>query len=347
MACMQIFLAPRSNETSYKNFISTIEGGVDYSIVEPYLDPEGKRLLNKGNKLFAWGCKEGKRTSWEKMRPGDLVLFYKGKEYKESEGKFIYAGRLIYKQNSKDLGLSLWPPKTGQAPWSLVYFLTKLIPIFIPLSHIVNYSGGYSKNFIVQGFMPYSDEGTKNILSKYNSFEKFLSKYARGDMKTSDLEEKDSIKAHAEAELLLLKIGKMLGYETYSPDKSYKAYGEELANSITLKNIPTRFIGSTLAPIISEIDVIWFKDEVPKFAFEVEHSTKLGSGFQRLCQLIPLSTKLFIMSPTKNSYLFEKYINTDPYYKYRDAFRFRDYTQLESFFKSVSELTTLNNTFLR
>ena len=42
---MQIFLAPRSNETSYKNFLSTIESGLDFSIVEPYLTDEGKKLL--------------------------------------------------------------------------------------------------------------------------------------------------------------------------------------------------------------------------------------------------------------------------------------------------------------
>ena len=34
---MQIFLAPRSNETSHKHFLSTIENGVDFSVVEPYL----------------------------------------------------------------------------------------------------------------------------------------------------------------------------------------------------------------------------------------------------------------------------------------------------------------------
>lgn len=43
--CMKIFLASRSNETSYKNFLSIIESGVDYTLLEPYLDKG-----NKGNK---------------------------------------------------------------------------------------------------------------------------------------------------------------------------------------------------------------------------------------------------------------------------------------------------------
>ena len=34
-----------------------------------------------------------------------------------------------------------------------------------------------------------------------------------------------------------------------------------------MEKVPTRFLGE-LVPIIREIDVIWFRDDVPKFAFE-------------------------------------------------------------------------------
>ena len=84
---MQIFLAPRSNETSYRNFLSTIENGVDYQVVAPYLNEEGKNALASLGKLYAWGNKETKRSSWDKMNADDLVLFYKGREKSESEGK--------------------------------------------------------------------------------------------------------------------------------------------------------------------------------------------------------------------------------------------------------------------
>ncbi len=60
---MNIFLAPRSNETSYKNFLSSIENGVDYTILEEFLEPEGRAKLKKGNRIFAWGTKETKKSS--------------------------------------------------------------------------------------------------------------------------------------------------------------------------------------------------------------------------------------------------------------------------------------------
>lgn len=347
---MKIFLAPRSNETSYKNFLSTIENGLDYSIIEPYLDEEGKKILAGQSKIFAWGNKESKKASWEKMEVDDLILFYKGSEGNEKQGKFLYAGKLLYKQHSKDLGLALWPPKPGEEPWTCVFFLKDLSPVYIPMSDIRDF-GKYDLGFDrVQGFMPLNDEGVNGILAKFGSSDAFLDHYKVQDLpieEQSDLEEKSEITAHSEAEMLLLKIGRMLGYDTFSPNKSNKAFGEVLQDYITLDHLPTRFLGEDVAKLVEQIDVLWFKDEVPKYAFEVEHSTKIGSGLQRLCQLMPLSVKLFIVASGKDYYLYEKYINTDPYYKYKNSFRFREYKQLENFFKAVSEFSAINETFLK
>ncbi|AKM81327.1 MAG: hypothetical protein UT13_C0001G0366 [Candidatus Pacebacteria bacterium GW2011_GWF2_38_9] len=347
---MKIFLAPRSNETSYKNFLSTIENGVDKSIIEPFLDDAGKKVLASIDKIFVWGNKEAKKSSWEKMSANDVVLFYKGREGNEKEGKFLYAGKLLYKQHSRDLGLALWPPKTGEEPWTCVFFLKELRPIYMPMSDIQRF-GGYEVTFDrIQGFMPLNENGNKVILNKFGSVDAFLSNYGVTEDKSvieSDLEEKNEITAHAEAEMLLLKIGRMLGYDTFSPNKSNEAFGEVLQDYISLKELPTRFLGSDIVKLVSQIDVLWFKDEVPKYAFEVEHSTKIISGLQRLCQLMPLSAKLFIIASGKDFYLYEKYINTDPYYKYKTDFKFREYKQLENFFKAVSEFTAINETFLK
>lgn len=50
----KVFLAPRSNETSYKNFLSTIENGIDFAIVEPYI-----------NFKKTCGTKRGKSDLWQ------------------------------------------------------------------------------------------------------------------------------------------------------------------------------------------------------------------------------------------------------------------------------------------
>ncbi len=344
---MQIFLAPRSNETSYKNFLSTIENGVDYSIIEPYLEKEGKEILGKANKIFAWGTKEKKKSTWDKMKPGDIVFFYKGKEGREKEGKLMWAGKLQFKQQSEELSLALWPPKPKEEPWACVFFLTDLQPIYVPISEFSDIAG-YSHNFIVQGFMCVNQEATDKILKEFGSIEQFIKKFSiKEDEIESDLENSNEITAHSEAELLLLKIGKLSGYDTYTPDRSQEAYGEKLSDYTSLKELPTRFIGKEILPLVKQIDVIWFKNDVPKFAFEIEYSTGIITGLQRLSQLRELSTRLFVISSSKNYPKFEKFINSDPYFKNKEDYRFKDYKKLEDYFNAVTSFSAIKNAFLK
>jgi len=111
------------------------------------------------------------------MEVDDLVLFYKGREASEIEGKFVYAGRLLYKQYSRDLGLSLWPPKLGEEPWVCIFFLKDLKPVYIPISIIAD-AADYEKGFVVQGFMPLKQDATRKLIQQYGSVEYFLTTYA-------------------------------------------------------------------------------------------------------------------------------------------------------------------------
>lgn len=341
---MQIFLAPRSNETSYKNFLSTIDNGVDFLLVEKYLDEEGKKKLQNEEKLFVWGNKDSKKTSWDKMKEDDLVLFYK-------HGAFVYAGRLLYKQHSKNLGLSLWPPKKDEEPWTCIFFLKDLRPIYLSISDFNEIGGGEYKLGVVQGFMPVKEVATNNILKKYGSIEKLLAAYPPSSEESvgSELEETSNISednAHREAQMLLLKTGIMLGFQTYSPDKKQIAYEEPLEKYITLPELPRRYIGEEILTFVRKIDIIWFKDEIPKFAFEVEHTTGLRSGFQRLVQIQPLGTKLFIVAKDSDKELYSQILKTDPFYKNRGSFRFKSYKDLEKFFVEVDRSEAIKKSFL-
>ena len=97
-----IFLAPRSNETSYKNFESTIQGGRSYEFLEPYLNEQEKKVLSAYSQISVWGNKGSLRSRWEKMVPGDFVLFY-------AKGAFYYSARVVLTKYSEELGEKLWP----------------------------------------------------------------------------------------------------------------------------------------------------------------------------------------------------------------------------------------------
>lgn len=163
---MYIFLVPCSNEISHQNFLSTIENGFDYSLVERWLDEKGKLLLKEKPKLFAWGCKETKEATWDKMNEGDLLLFYK-------KGIFVHAGKVIYKQKSTNLALELWPARPGEAPYTCVFFPDNLQKINLSLSEIRDF-GGYSDVFVPQGIMPLNQKGIEKFMEKYGDVDNFL-----------------------------------------------------------------------------------------------------------------------------------------------------------------------------
>ena len=119
----RIFLAPRSNETSYKNFLSTINDGVNPELVYPFLAEEEKGALKGHKRFYIWGNLESKKPSWEQMQLGDIILFY-------AHGSFVYSGECLFKKFSDELGSALWPPATENkgAHWNCIFFVHNLQP---------------------------------------------------------------------------------------------------------------------------------------------------------------------------------------------------------------------------
>lgn len=163
-----IFLAPRSNETSYENFSSTILSGRPYSYLEEYLTDSEKKILSKYKKISIWGNKESLRSRWKKMRPGDYVLFY-------SKGLFNYSARVVLTKYSPKLGLKLWPVDSDGNPWPCLFFIDNVKEVNIPVK-VVQEIAGYAEAWDrVQGFMRLNDKGLKNINMKFGSVDLFLS----------------------------------------------------------------------------------------------------------------------------------------------------------------------------
>lgn len=95
----------------------------------------------------------------------------------------------------------------------------------------------------------------------------------------------------------LIEIGNIRGFDTYCPDKK-KAFNKiELEKLTSVKTCPQ--LQFTERKSLRNIDVIWFrrtnKDFYPVYAFEVEISTGVWSGFGRLATLREYQTKLYII----------------------------------------------------
>lgn len=143
------------------------------------------------------------------------------------------------------------------------------------------------------------------------------------------------IDSHQAAQYYLLELGNMLGYLTYTPDVSKTFNDRKLGDVATLKEIPP-FTGERDLKSASNIDVIWFsEDENPRACFEVEHSTGISPGLNRLWQLKQYRVKFFIIASEEDRGKFESEIMKNPYRTLREGFRFISYDELSRFFETV------------
>lgn len=165
----RIFIAPRSGEQSSKNFAKTIEGGYKKNELQRFFSPEDKEGLKDVDTLMIWGNKPSLKSRWDKMQKGDWVLFYQ-------HGDISFAGKLLYKTHNKAIADELWGPQVGEdgkpVSWEYVFFLTDMKPVNKPYKLMADLAG--YKGSVVQGFLPFSEEGVKNIITQYGSVDNFL-----------------------------------------------------------------------------------------------------------------------------------------------------------------------------
>lgn len=154
------------------------------------------------------------------------------------------------------------------------------------------------------------------------------------------------ITGHSDAEFILLKLGQILGYDTYSPDRNKDAYSQKLEDLISLDAIP-QFTTPSLLDTIKNIDVIWFEDEFPICCFEVEHTTGVTTGLLRLYQTSQLNTKLFVIAPADVLKKFETEMNKIPFRKIKNRYIFRSYEDLINFYHLAEGYTKSKKDFFK
>jgi len=147
---------------------------------------------------------------------------------------------------------------------------------------------------------------------------------------------------HSEAEFILLKLGQILGYDTYSPDRNKEAYGQKLEDLISLEDI-SQFVIPSFFDTIKNIDVIWFEEERPVYCFEVEHTTGVTNGLVRLANVSQLNTKLFVVAPEE---ILEKFITETKKLIFRKVkYIFRSYDDLTNFYHLAENYVNVKEKF--
>ena len=148
---------------------------------------------------------------------------------------------------------------------------------------------------------------------------------------------------HSIAQGMLATVGKLYGYETYVPphDQTTRRFQDKpLGDFVSVSDCTDIFKGPNLSKI-REIDSLWFDEDdyglFPVYAFEIEQTTKVKSGLDRLLKIPKrFTTQFFIIAPSaKEEDLFDRYVNQTPFRDFRDRFSFRLYEDLEELYNAA------------
>jgi hypothetical protein len=142
----------------------------------------------------------------------------------------------------------------------------------------------------------------------------------------------------------LLYIGRVNNYETFAPadDRSKRQFaGEKLERLVSVRDLSShRRFSEDEIRVIERIDVLWLRetdgDLIPDFAFEVENSTKVLAGLNRL-NTIPrwFQTRLIIVGEDERQRRrYDGYLNDRTFKPYANRFEFKYFKDIRTVFET-------------
>ena len=152
---------------------------------------------------------------------------------------------------------------------------------------------------------------------KNNTYENILNQ----TIDTSEFLSIPKNKVHGYIEGMLIEIGNLKGFDTYTPDKNIIFNGKSLLELSTHKKIPV-FTYSDKLKKIEKIDVIWFQDGFPIKTFDVEHSTDFTQALVRSYQLEHFKTECFMIADKRKEKIFQDRIQMKPFNKIKKNIKF-------------------------
>lgn len=171
--------------------------------------------------------------------------------------------------------------------------------------------------------------------------------------KNQSLDAADAEINHGDAQGMLVTLGKIYGYETFVPahDQTIRSFqGQSVGDLVSVKDCADIFRGPNLSKV-REIDVLWFAEDdyglYPVYAFEVEHTTKVKDGLDRLLKIPQrFTTNLFVIAPGEDEHmLFKRYLAQTPFREHKDRFKFRYYQQLQRVYNLAIEHNAERSSF--
>ena len=126
---------------------------------------------------------------------------------------------------------------------------------------------------------------------------------------------------HDYVEGMLVEIGNLKNYQTYTPDKNVIFNGQPLSELVTYDEIP-KFTYQDILNMIKQIDVIWFKDRFPHLTFDIEFSTQISMALVRANEMKNFKTTFYVVADESKEGLFKTKVNISTFNGIKDETKF-------------------------
>lgn len=139
---------------------------------------------------------------------------------------------------------------------------------------------------------------------------------------------------HAEVQGMIIEIGNMKGFDTYTPDRSKVFANKELGNIVTIKECPN-FTYEKIVQSIKFCDVIWFNLRgFPEKLFEVEDSTDFRGSLVKFAELQDFQTNFNLVASSERRVKYDREISKSAFKSIVDRCRFVGYTEIQKYYNA-------------
>ncbi len=133
---------------------------------------------------------------------------------------------------------------------------------------------------------------------------------------------------------MLIEIGNLEGFETYTADPSKVFENKKLGTIATMHTIPA-FTYPQLTTIARYIDVLWFnRRQFPERAFEVEYSTNFRNSLVKFTEFQDFSTKFYLVAPAEGRPKYQREIERAAFAAIASRCIFWTFPQLEKLYET-------------
>lgn len=167
-----------------------------------------------------------------------------------------------------------------------------------------------------------------------------LTKYLDLLPKEAENSSKDqtAFRQHSHMQGMLIELGNMHWYDTYTPDKNWIFINRELGKISTLQQLPQFTYPHILESSMRFVDVIWFNERwFPARLYEVENSTDFRAWLIKFNEIQDfISDFIFVASPEKKQ-KYETERNKTAFSSIKDRCGFIDYEFVEKRYTNALE----------